>query len=282
MLGSDFESFLTSDGLVIPETILDLPGKKVVPVSLSDEYGPAGFLHRDNVMLEMCSLPSSTAEEFVRNVQRALKAGDTWLKKRDPKLGISAKAAHIFNPDQLTGPQGQELGCDEDFISNNFLSQERERMTAEMIGNSRFSGAHVHISYGEGDDAHIPAWIAACLCDLFIGLPNASSLDKERAVYYGNLTLHRPTKYPDGSLGVEYRPLDNFWVHDEQKCLAVAEGAQKVEQLLNLGDQDVIRELHMIHTELPAVPLLCDLADDAATKYHVSRARWVWQEACEL
>jgi hypothetical protein len=63
--------------------------------------------------------------------------------------------------------------------------------------------------------------------------------------------LHRPTRYPDGSTGVEYRPLDNFWVHNTGKCLNVAQGASKVQNLLDKGNYDVIHELMGVHANLP-------------------------------
>jgi hypothetical protein len=277
MLGSDFESFLTRDGRVIPETVLGLPGKQTVPITLTDEYGPAGFLHRDNVMLEMCSLPSATAEELVTNIQRALHAGKAWLQTQGKEFGISTASSYTFEAWLMQCPQAMEIGCDIDYISDNLISMERERLTVNDIHNSRFSGAHVHISY---EDEQMPAWLAACLCDLFIGLPNARSLDLARAPFYGQCTLHRPTQYPDGSSGVEYRPLDNFWIHNTEKCLAVAEGAQKVEQIINLGDVDVIRSLHRIHAELPRLPLLCDLRNDADVMHSVAKAEKVWQGVC--
>ena len=277
MLGSDFESFLTKSGEIIPATGLGLPGKKLAPVLLEDEYGPAGSIHRDNVMIEICTLPSHTAEEFANNTRRALQAGYNWVKSKDKELGISAAASCIFNSNELNNPYARELGCDIDYISNHYLSQERERITPEDIGHSRFSGAHVHISYEETD---LPAWLAACMCDLFIGLPHSSNLDKDRAKFYGSLSLHRPTTYPDGTSGVEYRPMDNFWIHDDRKRLSVAKGAEMVEQVLNLGDQDVIRELHRVHTDLPKMPLVSDFGNDTAAKYYVEKAHRIWKEAC--
>ena len=182
-LGTDFEVFVENDvGCIVPAIGMQLPGKREKHIELHDQYCLAGTVHRDNLMLEICAMPSSTAAKFEYNVRRAFEAAQTWLGNNHSPLRISTNTAGWFDEDILMCPEAEELGCDEDFIAQDYDSYQRPPITVDDLGHDRFAGGHVHISY---DNPQIPAWLAACMCDLFIGLPNSSRVNRDRGAHYG-------------------------------------------------------------------------------------------------
>lgn len=256
MLGSDFELFMKNDeGEFVPEVHLGLPDKGNLPIPLMDANGPAGFIHRDNVSVEMCSLVAQTAQEFIDSVSRTLAAGKEFVEQRLTGVRLGSDTTVVL-PDWVKDHEhAKELGCDADNVSDSLdkCSIVRARLNADLLGDERYAGGHVHISYIRDI---IPPWAAALMCDLFIGLPLKGKLDANRAPFYGLSSLHRDTKYPDGSVGVEYRSLDSGWVHDPVSLSKVATGAGIVQSILEAQDVDTIMALMRVRSAFPdSIPL---------------------------
>lgn len=242
MLGTDFEVFLMQGAAPVNAGCLGLPGKSDTPIPLS-----TGAVHRDNVMLELTVPPAVDADEFIRNIAATRDACAEWVRAQRPEFSLGDKAGAVFMEDTLCTPEGMELGCDIDYIAKDNDSVARDPLCASDLGFARYAGGHVHISY---ETAHIvPPWMAAMLCDLVIGVPVSRVLNQHRARFYGLPTLHRPTMYPDGTSGVEYRVLDNFWTAHEPFNRLVAAAAERVENILNLNERDLLIALHRLHRE---------------------------------
>jgi hypothetical protein len=244
MLGTDYEVFVNNSktGKPVPAGVFGLTGKtgKHLPMFIDAE--DVGSVHRDNLMLEVCTHPAATGKEFAKNVRQTMLAVTNFVKSFDESYYISNIPAANFTDEDLSTREAKDIGCDIDFVSIALDSCPRDPVTAKNLKGSRFSGGHVHISY---DMAIAPPWVAAMLCDVFIGIPQQHKLNKQRAKFYGLATLHRPTQYPDGSGGVEYRVLDSFWVH--QPDLNVISSLELVQSLLVPDYVDCVRQIVELH-----------------------------------
>lgn len=268
MLGSDFELFMfKKSGEFVPEFNLNLPDKFETHVTLKDAYGQSvGTLHRDNVSVEMCT-PAVEPANFASAVAKTFMAAQDWVVKRLEDVVFRPQTTVSLTPEQQLHENAQELGCDIDYVPDlkQGASVPRRALDASMLADQRFSGGHIHISY---PTEMLPPWVAAMLCDLFLGFANRSHLDEHRAKWYGNAALHRATKYPGGATGVEYRPLDSSWVHTEPSRLRVARGASISHALLNLQDNDSIMALMRLRNKFPDKMKLVDISPDDAGSVH--------------
>lgn len=270
MLGSDFELFMkdASTGTFVPEFFLNLPDKGEKPVQLFDDAGThVGFIHRDNVSVELCTLPAATTRAFARGVAVTLDAAQKWLDKTAPGLVLGDSTTVTLSKQMQQHPNAKELGCDIDFVADSVgrQSKARDALDAGRLADYRHAGGHVHISYNY---EMFPAWIAAMVCDLFLGMPMRQNLDQMRAAWYGNASLHRETRYPDGTGGVEYRPLDSGWVHRPESREAVGRGAEIVQDVMNSKSNDLIAELIRVRSRFPEKCMLVDVPIDAALNFH--------------
>lgn len=267
MLGSDFEIFVQDRSrhdprAAISAAIFELPSKGQEPVPLHDDAGIAGYVHRDNLMLEFNAHPASTAEEWAANIERCANAGRRFVHDFNPAWDFSPLSHALFSASDTESEEGREIGCDADFISLDSNSTQRSPISAKTLAGIRYAGGHIHISYTRD---MIPAWVGAMLCDLFIGIPEKQHLDRQRADTYGQISLHRPTTYPDGSHGVEYRPLDSYWARDTMSTMRIAKRAEIVQRLLEEAEVDLLTQLIRVHKEsLGNLDLLCLTPDEVS------------------
>jgi hypothetical protein len=261
MIGSDFERFTEVDGEAVPSTALNLPGKFDVPVPVYDESGEAGVIHRDNVMLEMCVPAQADGQGLVTAVKRVVSAASEWVRAVDPKMTIGNKTSVIFPAKTLLGQDAQELGCDIDYLVGDLDSDPRAPLSARLLGSLRCAGGHLHFSWPRRE---VPAWVGAAICDVLIGFREAAFLDYRRAGFYGFAGLHRPTSYPDGTAGVEYRPLDSYWTTDDTSLSRVAALANAVHSVLHNSSMDSLGEYVKKWREVAGAkrPILALVADD--------------------
>lgn len=264
-LGSDFECFMFNkdSGAFMPEIMLGLPDKGEPQVPLTLSGNPVGFIHRDNVSVEMCT-PAVACADFAESVRKTLDAAKAYVMQR--AQAILSPVTTVELPDELLAhPHAIELGCDIDQIADTSQmdSVDRQALRADMLGNKRHGGGHVHISYPYHE---VPRWVAALLCDLFIGFPMQHKLDVERAQWYGVTGLHRQTTYPNGTGGVEYRALDSGWVHTHEDRMLVQRGATAVHDILHALDHDLIAQLMRIRSAVPASVLIVDIDPEQAAE----------------
>lgn len=248
MLGTDYEVFVRSHAKnrAVPATIFGLGGKTGEHTPLYLDGAQVGTVHRDNLMLEICSEPRGTALEFSTAVGNALKGAQEYVSAFNDDLYITRNTTEVFGERALRTRAAGDIGCDADYLSERD-SARRTPVTAGVLGNVRCAGGHIHVSY---NTQAIPPWAAAVLFDLLVGIPHQRSLNTTRAPFYGLATLHRPTQYPDGSTGVEYRVLDSFWVHDPDVRLRVLQRAELVQTLLNGQHVSAVQQLVAAHERL--------------------------------
>jgi hypothetical protein len=269
-VGSDFECFMFDRRTqeFIPEVMLGLPDKQEehIPLTLGDEV--VGSIHRDNVSVEMCSLVTNP-DNFASSVAKVMESAKQFVIDKLGDHVCFMPVTSVGLPEELANhPNANELGCDIDYIPSSQAGRSvaRHPLDAGMMQGRRYSGGHVHISYDAWE--RIPAWVAALMCDLFIGFPHITYLDTERAKFYGNAGLHRATTYPNGKHGVEYRPLDSGWVHLDETRFAVQEGTKLVHDLLTLGENDPVMELMRIRAQAPEHCMFVDVSTDQALSMH--------------
>lgn len=169
---------------------------------------PEGFfIQEDNVAAEFNIPPQSEAYKF----SSALKDAIRYVEKEAArhKLKVGYVSAMHFPMDQLNTMQAMTLGCEPDF--NAWKNDYNPR--PEPPQTLRTAAGHVHISWEAPDLDQRLAVVKAC--DLFLGVPSVlATAPNERRSLYGKAGACRLKGY-----GVEYRPLDNFWLeHHDNRC----------------------------------------------------------------
>ena len=228
MIGTDFELFMKQGDQHIPvPSTLHIGSKNGQHVQLG-----LGTMHRDNVMVELCPNPVTSADAMIENVMGLVDQAEVYLSSRmgEPiKLGYDPTVR--FGMDDLNHEYAQELGCDVDFLAANGIGTERDAMNADKLGTVRCGGGHVHLSYGVHNECIQPP-VAVHLADLTLGTLEATMGSQgARRNYYGLPGLYRPKSY--GAVrGVEYRTPSNLWLASRQRIEAMATNALSLEAVI--------------------------------------------------
>lgn len=131
-----------------------------------------------------------------------------FYKNEAQKTLLSGKSLHLTYSPELTYdntyidlPEAKLMGCDPDYDAYKG-GQARKPFFAEMFGNKRFAGCHIHFGMSKWPEA-LPKYVFVQFLDLFLGIP-CHKFDSQlgRREFYGLPGLYRPTSY-----GVEYRSL---------------------------------------------------------------------------
>ncbi len=208
LVGNDVEFFLTPLGgtEIVPAWDL-IGGTKDFPLEVV-----GGYISEDGISAEVSTAPASTEDEFVNNLTTIIRSLTEVVVMSGMRLLVAPSV--VLPDDLLINPRSTIVGCSEDYdpwgrrISVNNMQSYKGK-------NFRCSGGHVHISHPilESDK-----WKRVCakLFDIYLGVPSVLlDTDINRRSMYGNPGAHRKTAYPDGTQGVEYRVLSNFWADDE-------------------------------------------------------------------
>jgi len=207
IVGNDVEFFLQDvDKKIVPAWDL-IGGTKSHPLKVN-----GGYVSEDGISAEVSTTPAANEQEFVENLTTII----TSLKEivEPVRLKLLTSASVVLDKELLSNPSSKIVGCDEDYDPWGRKITINKRPTYARK-DFRCSGGHVHVSHPifMHDE-----WrrVGAQLFDIYLGLP-AVLLDRDinRRSMYGNPGAHRPTSYPDGSCGIEYRVLSNFWVSSE-------------------------------------------------------------------
>lgn len=183
-------------------------GTKENPIPIPG-CGSKGFMmQEDGVALEFNFPPAEDSAHFAHYVDAALQGLSHYLKEKSLDI-VPNKCAHEFSVEDLDSPQASIVGCSPDIDA--YTREQRTGMNTGMFGRERFTAGHFHISFP--NPHNIPTHIVARFLDLHMTLPYLA-LDKQgnRRKHYGLAGLYRDTKYPDGSTGIEYRTMSNFWI----------------------------------------------------------------------
>lgn len=197
-------------------------GTKEAPIPIPG-LGLKGFMmQEDGAALEFNFPPASDSAHFSHFVGSSLDYIAEYLKTKELAI-VPNKCSHEFSQEDLDKfPQAQIVGCSPDLDA--YTREQRTGMNTDMFGRERFAAGHFHISFPNTHD--IPSHVVARMLDLHMTLPYLA-LDKQgnRRKHYGLAGLYRDTKYPDGSTGIEYRTMSNFWIfsndHRQALCSAI-------------------------------------------------------------
>lgn len=245
-LGADPEFFLEArekaTGEWQPQIVCGLlGGTKDTPLPLG--IGKGFAVQEDNVMAEYNVPPSSRGDDLRRDVQRGLHA--VLAKVR----GMRASPKHAIDfpvEELLLHPGAMMFGCSPDFDAYNngaaappINPETLVYTTGGKQYGRRFAGGHVHLGYERHNE--IPGWVAARLCDAFLGLRSVLDGDRQlggRRELYGQPGRFRPTPY-----GIEYRTLSNYWVvGSEDQTDRVCYCAERVAYMLDVAPVEMIRD----------------------------------------
>jgi hypothetical protein len=208
MLGADPEFFIGTDKKLI-SSIGVIGGEKGKGVSISPIINATWL--EDNVAVEVNAPAYKSAGDFKTRWMQIMSEVKKTLAAK--KMHAIIKPVVNFRSEELGHPKAHVYGCDPDFCAYDEDTKKPRVVDVQQFGNTRFAGGHLHLSFQNRDK--IPAYAVAMIFDALVGLP-AIMLDsqQERRKSYGLAGLFRTKKYADGSEGIEYRTLSNFWIKD--------------------------------------------------------------------
>jgi len=161
--------------------------------------GKGVVAHPDNVMAEIASAAPFKAENIIGRIQHDVDLLRQHVSPVDvsivPYINVSKQ---FLDSSELAG----EVGCDVDFRNG----EQRDPITADVLGMSRYAGGHLHFDV----NSDIAPDYAAAVCDIMLAVPCIAHGEQQggRRGTYGLSGLYRPKSY-----GVEYRTLSNYWVN---------------------------------------------------------------------
>jgi hypothetical protein len=196
-LGSDAEVFLMdNDGTPVPVCGL-IGGTKESPLVPYEGYG----LQEDNVMAEFNIPPASTKEEWCENIATGLQITQEFCNPYQLNICPSVEFPEEILMQNI---QAMTFGCSPFF---DVWEKKNTTFKAKDVGNLRFAGGHIHISWENPTDMEQRIRVGR-MCDLFLLIPSLSEdEDQIRRDYYGRPGFIRPKVY-----GIEYRSLSNYWL----------------------------------------------------------------------
>jgi hypothetical protein len=159
------------------------------------------FIQEDNVAAEYNVPPSEDIKVWAASLQKGL----SYVRKvaRRRKLAPYLAPDFDFPVHQVITPHAMELGCDPDFNAWTQSKNPRPKPPPTM----RTAAAHVHISWVDPTDDQ--RWELVKALDLNVGVPSILfTPPNRRRKLYGRAGACRLKPY-----GVEYRVLDNFYLH---------------------------------------------------------------------
>lgn len=276
----------TLDGMTAHAELAPFPicgsvgGSKEHPIPIPGIEEKGYLMQEDNVTLEFNIPPCTSGLEFVDKVNLAVARLSSFCKTKGLTI-IKNKSATLAYPALLEEgaqrlyPGAFQIGCSPDYwaYSEN-VSQPRDIPNLASFKTDRFAGMHFHVSY---DNPHgIPEWVFVRFIDLFVNM-NMMTYDTQgrRREFYGLAGLYRPTKYPDGSTGLEYRSHGSALVFNQSILNRVVTGILHTIEDVNNHPQ----EASSFFAEIPWKDVAsCIHKQDlemAATLYHIStKAKW--------
>lgn len=241
MFGHDVELFLKdSTNKPVPSCGL-LGGKKGAPVKVSQYTS----LLEDGVTCELNGPPVG-ADSFGALVERQSQEIEKYL--HDKGLSFFCAPASKFTKEQLSAPQANTIGCSQDFDA---FGEElpRDIPNIKQWRTTRFAGGHIHVSLVNYPNWQlIPIYAYVRFTAAFVTLPMLR-LDKQgaRRKVYGLPGLHRPTTYPNGAQGFEYRAFSDFWFSDPHCARSIVNSMHTLFKAMAAHPENVRRD----HSTIP-------------------------------
>ncbi len=225
-----------------------LKNDKYTPIEL-----PMGIMmYADNVLVEFSFPPCRDHASFVESLRNALQYGQNHL---GPRYRFIAKAAHVYDDEELADPKALEGGCSPNFD----VYAGAPNMPPKFEGGLRTGSFHIHIGSDQLQTRETKDAMIKYL-DLCLGVPSLvfdhDSTSQQRRKLYGKAGEFRPTPY-----GVEYRVLGPYALRSPRLvslCLNlvdlafqaanVGEPELRVDNIINSHDVEVATEF--VHTYL--------------------------------
>ena len=240
MFGADIEFILYNKETRKPMPVCGLVGgTKTEAKKINEDYSCL----EDNVALELNYRPTKSHAEF-----RTLLLGSFDVMKNLTEYKVLKHPEAKFSAEALKTEGADEFGCDEDFSAySDNQDLPRPPPNPEKMGNWRFAGGHLHLSYDTKDT--VPAWVAARFMDLFVAIPYSvhmfmhskartdqgrrkaavKALGENRKNFYGLPGLFRAKPY-----GMEYRTLSNSYIYLSQRINFISQCMRDVKRVLEL------------------------------------------------
>ena len=223
-IGTDPELFLEKDGKIISAEGL-IGGTKKEPKLIS-EYGHA--IQEDNVMVEFNTPPSTSAKEFVDNINFVKDYLETLASVYGAKLNYTTSAR--LTDEELSTDQARMFGCDPSY--NVYLKDVSPAPSARS--KYRSCGGHIHIGY-DNPSQEVTEQIIYGM-DMILGLQSVSlDSDTIRKKSYG-----KAGEFRFKSFGCEWRTLSNFWIKNDELIKWAYESTALVIDIVN---SDIIESL---------------------------------------
>jgi len=199
MIGTDAEIMLKKRNKFV--SAIPVLGKKGAKL-------PFGKLFYDNVLAEFTVKPAKNSKDFIKHIQRNLKAAERYFKKKGIEIYF-VSSAH-YPKKELGHPMAKVFGCSPDYNAYDVCVNKVSSSASKT--NLRSAGAHVHFSNKVFADPYKVIEMIKMM-DLILGVPSLiidnTPEAKERRKLYGKAGAHRQKEeYPGG----EYRTISNFWI----------------------------------------------------------------------
>jgi len=221
---------------MIPKGIIPcvgiFPGTKAKPHT-PKHWAPGYAIQEDNVMLEF-NIPATTSSNGLLTTLQNAKNYVTAICAEKKLIPMWEVPEHQFKPIDLTTPQAKLFGCEPDMDA---YTGGIQRDTVPSFGRYRTCGGHIHV----GGDFNCPDFVAVLFLELILSLYLGSSFvyqaGTQRAKWYG-----RPGVYRSKPYGIEYRSLNNSWLHNAYGMQDMATILFKVGEMLIANDANTLQQ----------------------------------------
>lgn len=217
--GTDPEFFIYRDGEL-------LTADKVFP----GKYEPHEFdnghkVFFDGVQGEFNVKPATSAAELHANIIAVIEATKANFDLDEIRFTptVEVDLEEIKDAD----PECNRFGCDIDY--NAYTMRPNESDIDAKEHPYRYAGGHFHIGGLPKEIMSSPEKVIMYvkMLDVFIGVPsilhdNSEETKIRRSYQYGKAGSFRMQEY-----GIEYRPLSNYWVGNEDRTAELIDGAEK-------------------------------------------------------
>lgn len=182
------------------------------------------FIQLDGVAAEYNIPPCKTKEEFIEHNNFVKEYINETIAKPNGYV-LSQEATAEFTDEQLAHRCAQEIGCS----SSIRVWDMTIYSPSNYKDNKRHVGGHLAIGYANPDEETSFELVKAL--DLFLGVGSVL-LDKntERRKLYGQAGDMRLKPW-----GLEFRPLSNFWIWDNNLMGWIIDNANKAIEFVNQG-----------------------------------------------
>jgi len=183
-------------------------------------------IHEDGCAFELTVPPRHSMKEIFELIQQGYNGVDDIVKQYGLEKAVIPTINFDTNEFKNSGPEFQEcliFGCDPDLDA--FDYNRKQEVENALEHPYRYGGGHIHIS-GSNLLEKFPLVAVKLLANTIGNFVTANTpmkkLDHLRVHRYGRPGKYRIQRYPNKTIGVEYRTPSNAWTNS----LELSEGIQ--------------------------------------------------------